>query len=229
MITVVMTTYVPEGGEARILYAHQALEGLLNNLGCSQHKLRLHVADDGSRDQEFILDLMERAANEWGTESSSSTVHRKGIGGSLNAALAPLAERDLWLYTTDDWVLEQPLNLDKAVALIEEREYKCVRLCPVHPNLLCITRFEQSIGWWLECFPAHGGYVFGTRPFLASMEMVKQYGPFPEQLDAYETERIFAERVAAVGSMHEFAIDVQYGLEGPWKHIGEYEVGRIQP
>lgn len=225
MITIIMTTYVPseEGGHVRGEYAAVAARALRQNL-VSREPLNLHVADDGSERVDWVAGILDSWPN-----ATMTSVPRRGIGGSLNEALKHVRPSDKWFYTTDDWVLTAPLSLDRAATLIEHYGYAYVRLAPIHPNLRCRTRFEQPIGWWLDIDPAEG-YAFATRPFLASTRFYNHYGPFVEGVDAYVTERDYSDRVNAGqrGNL-KLAMDAQYGLEGPWEHIGEYEVGRIIP
>lgn len=206
MVTVVMTTYNPESGAPRYDYAARCLMWLKANLLASEHR-EFVLTDDGSPDCGALWSL--------GADRVVVGPHN-GIGSSLNRALDGL--QGPWMYTTDDWLLKEPLDLELPLWLLEE--YDLVRLGPIHPNLRCTTKFTANHGWWLEVDPSHGGFAFATRPFLARQELVEQVGLFDEGLDAYETERLYAERcmwahirVAAVN------------LAGPWEHIGEYEVG----
>lgn len=219
-ISVVMTTYNPKGSP-RGKYAQEALDSLIQHL--DYDCLRLIVADDGSEDTEFISALLNKASIFWpGQEHISTNSQRKGVGASINRALDRV--EGLWLYTTDDWILTQRLSLASPVSLVSE--YDIVRLGPIHPNLQCYTRFNQSRGWWLEIIPGYGGYAFATRPFLATKGYYNRVGKFPEGLNAYETERIYAERTKALGARIAYT-DVS--MSGPWKHIGDFEVGTINP
>lgn len=227
-ITVVMTTYAPAGvvGAARRVYAWRTARALARHLR-TPLPLRLHLADDGSEDPSYLSDILAVANEAWQTDGAITNAERRGIGGSLNLALQHMHD-PYWLYVTDDWVLTEPLDLSPAVMLLERcPHYGMVRLGPTHPNLSCITRFSVDLGWWLDIDPAPGGFAFATRPFLAHRRFTDCYGPFPENMDAYETERLYAERIArwpGIGSGI-----VQLGtipLAGPWEHIGAVEVGK---
>lgn len=81
----------------------------------------------------------------------------------------------------------------------------------------------SQIGWWLD-ISTETGYAFATRPFLATKDLWKKIGPFDEGLNAYETERLYAERIAH-RRVVQIASDGEISLAGPWEHIGEVEVG----
>lgn len=226
MITVVMTTYFPEGevGQARFGYAHQVLNSLMLNLKCDRG-FNLHISDDGSSltRSTDILYLMNLAKAYWESMSTISDSNHQGIGASLNKALDCVD--NLWMYTTDDWLLTNKLNLDGPVALLENRDYDLVRLGPIHPDLECMSRFDQNIGWWLDLHQHYGGFAFATRPFIAKKSMFDKLGPFDELANSYETERLYAERVAK--STAKLAYWGGVDLAGPWQHLSEpkYDVG----
>ena len=220
MITVVMTTYFSEEVPQRADYAIASLGSLIQYLK-AEEGIRLHIADD-SEGLEDAREVLQYLANNtgWPGTTYSNSKHN-GIGTSLNLAMQSVD--DLWMYTTDDWVLQAELNLDGPVKLLKQQGYQLVRLGPVHPDLQCVTRFNQSIGWWLDLQPQYGGFAFATRPFLATKEFYARVGPFDEMLNSYETERLYAERVARSNSKLAYwgAVD----LAGPWEHIGIESVG----
>lgn len=225
MITVVMTTYWPDNemGHQRVNYAKQSLAGLLRYLTCDVDTLKLHIADDGSpwtlRQREFNK-MLGDANVAWGDSTLTNIAH-KGIGSSLNEALSCV--EDMWFYTTDDWLLTAKLNLDGPVKLLTSGGYDLVRLGPIHPNLTCVTRFDQSIGWWLDIHQHYGGFAFATRPFIATKGFYDKVGPFDEMLNSYETERLYAERVAR--STSKLAYWGGVDLAGPFVHLGTESIG----
>lgn len=221
MITVVMTTYFPDGevGLARLNYAKQTLKSLIKNLQC-ELALRLHIADDSELGSPLAGELLASLGQQFAVVTYKNSDHQ-GIGASLNLAIT--SADDIWMYTTDDWLLTGKLNLDGPVALLETRDYDLVRLGPIHPNLECVSRFDQNIGWWLDIHQHYGGFAFATRPFIAKRAMFEKIGPFDECTNSYETERLYAERVSK--STARLAYWGGVDLAGPWEHIGDVNVG----
>jgi hypothetical protein len=226
MLTIVMSTYFPQGngGESRAQGAVKCLEAFMARLSAPE-EIRLCIADDGSHYIDYIDKLLIMAEAHWHTPSLYTSVNRRGIGGSLNKALEAIPAHDHIMYTTDDWLLLKYFTVKQAIQLLQEG-YDYVRIGPTHPNLNCITRFNTTIGWWLHIVPGYG-YCFGTRPFIAKRRFFDIVGPFDEDLNAYETERLYTERVNRVRVPIALAQMGTITLEGPWKHIGVYEVGTI--
>lgn len=226
MLTIVMTTYFPEGkgGESRAQGAVKCLDNLMAYLRAPED-IRLCVADDGSSQIDVIDQLLLSAEDNWHTHSLYTTSDRRGIGGSLNEALDTVPFKDHIFYTTDDWLLTQVLDTLPAIQLLKDT-YDYVRIGPTHPNLNCITRFSTTIGWWLDIAPGYG-YCFATRPFIARRRFFDIVGPFDEELNAYETERLYTERVNRIRVPLALAQVGSISLAGPWEHIGTFEVGTI--
>lgn len=220
-LTIVMTTYVPEGviGDARSRYATEVFHALHKRLYYSDGPIILVIADDGSPELDYAHIVANLAReNHWGA-TVTSTAHI-GIGGSLNHAMRIV--EDLWMYISDDWLLTQPLLINDAVKLIESEGYDLVRLLPIHPNLRCTTKFNEEYGWWLD-IEVPSPYAFATRPFIATKQFYERIGPFRENTDAYETERDYAERVNQAGAKIAAKVD----LHGQWCHVGLLESGKI--
>lgn len=235
-VRVVITTYCPSDGHPRGEYLASVLNSLRRRLESSE-PIRYVIANDGNPCDPHI-ECCPTAKYEDVTVVGGGRV---GIGGSLNRAIgSTVLPDDLWLYTTDDWLLIDRLDLTQAIKLIRQPEkvstvYDYVRLGPPHPNIWCMTKFHADIGWWLQLSAMNGGFVFATRPFLATRSFYDKIGPFKEQCDAYECERDYADRVntyankAPRGMFLGMAEVVQSNLEGPWVHVGEVEVGRTYP
>lgn len=222
LTTVIMTTYIPEGdGAQRYVYACKCLSALKSYL-YGADVLHLHIADDGSPRQDLVNKLVQRGTDMCGKCSVTISKHN-GIGASLNLALSTIKDDDLWLYTTDDWQLLCSLNLEQSISLITDFDYDIVRLGPIHPNLSCKTMFNEKVGWWLDIDHRYG-YAFATRPFIATKKFYNKIGPFDEGLNAYETERLYTERVAKERYIKIAQVGI-ISLAGPWQHIGEFEVG----
>lgn len=228
MLTIVMTTYFPRssGGEARAQGAARCLKAFIDHL-ISPVDIRLCISDDGSYYIEHIDHLLLTAEQTWHTHSLYTNAARHGIGASLNRAIAAIPPTDYIMYTTDDWLLTANLDITQAIQLLEDN-YDLVRLGPIHPNLRCETKFNTSRGWWLHIHPGYG-YCFATRPFIAKPRLFDVIGPFNEDMNAYETERYYTERVNSSNTPISIAQIGTISLAGPWEHIGEFEVGTINP
>lgn len=233
-IFVIMTTYFPEGiaGKKRGAIAVNTAVSWATNLHADGRDIQLMVSDDGSDpEHEKFLDLIVRAWKRRGLTATIERSDRKGVGGSLNERLAYLQKTHpeaFWIYTTDDWALEKPLDLQPALRLMDSIGYDIVRLLPLHPNLKCQTRFYEPIGWWLDIDVKYGGFAFATRPFLARVGLTQKYGKFTPKVNAYVTEQDFAKKLNAADVKIAALVD----LHGPWRHLGddpEVEVGTIEP
>lgn len=230
-IHVLVTGYVPDGGDAthpRAKYAIAAIRSLFKHLKSSE-RIQLLYANDGPITQPHCAEIIRIVHAETTWAISISTGPRQGIGGSLNRAMAYVETDDLWMYTTDDWVLTEDYDLSKAAWLVRNRNYDYVRLGPPHPNIHAIIRFEQGLGFWLQLQPQHGGYTFATRPFVASRAFYTEVGLFRADCDAYVCERDYSDRVAELEGSLRLGEVVHSTLEGPWEHIGELEVGNSYP
>ena len=224
MVDVIVTTYFTKEVPQREEYARQAVKSLYDNLSCDEDQtLHMIIADDSqSVDDGCAAELVNNTQSGW-RGSTYTNSHHRGIGASLNTAMKHVpVVNGKWMYTTDDWVLTHPLNLSKPCRLLD-KGYDLVRLGPVHPNLRCTTRFEQGVGWWLDLDAHYGGFAFSTRPFVATREFYDKVGPFDELLNSYETERLYAERVAH--STCKLAYWGGVSLDGPWYHVGIECVG----
>lgn len=222
-----MTCYAPV--EERAMYAQRVAQSLADYLRADE-PIALHVADDGSP-EPYCADLVAYAdaIRDFGhfDHVSYSVSPRMGIGGSLNLAMQHIADDELFFYITDDWELTNYIDLSVPARLIRDLNYDYVRVGPIHPNLVCATRYEQGYDFWLELQPQYGGFCFATRPFLARKRFYDVVGPFEEYLDAYDTERLYAEKVKQEYSQVKLA---HVGdLTGCFQHIGKFPVGKIQP
>lgn len=214
MIDVIMTTYIPNDdiGRVRAGYAIRSAEALQKHLKFSG-ELRYIISNDGAGN--VIADAIKNNIPHHVFLSGK----RNGIGSSLNRAITEVD--NVWMYTTDDWVPTKDIDLDKAYKLIIERNWDYVKLGPLHPNILCHVKFDNDIGWFLQL---HGeGFVFATRPFLATKRFYNIVGPFDEGLNSYETERLYNER--ALKCAISWAALLSDGEE--WNHIGDVGVGTL--
>lgn len=228
MINVVMTTYFPDDpvGNTRVECAKRVVESMLKGIVCDE-PICLLIADDGSPETRAVAihEMIRQADDYWETMSKFTNAHRGGIGRSLNAALQKVDNDSLWMYNTDDWRLDDTLDLTGPIKLLRYRNYDLVRLGPIHPDLRCMTRFDSSIGWWLDIDQQYGGFAFATRPFIATKAFYTKVGPFDERLNSYETERLYAERVARTTVKLAYWGGVD--LSGPFTHLGVESIGAL--
>lgn len=234
MLDIIMSCYFPEGevGRERAKYAAQSIAYLGSNLRCSE-PVRLILAHDGPPNNRMDDVLRSNMWNElYGSVSVTYMSEHLGIGASLNNALSAL-NPDVWMYTTDDFLLTRPLNLDKPVDLIR-MGYDYVRLGPLHPDVYCKIKFNTEVGWFLELDAQQGGYVVATRPFLmtkrytnALANAMNSQDPFVEGETSYEVEKVL-NRCGTFIDLHtdmRLAALLSDGTE--WEHIGAIEVGHL--
>lgn len=225
-IKVVMTTYLPTPDSKRGDYAVKAARSLKQYLRAPE-PIEYVIANDGPHTDPHMARLQALLG-----DYAAAYGPRVGIGGSLNRALNTFVQaQDIWLYTTDDWVLTQEYDLTQAVKLIRECDYNYVRLGPPHPDTCALVKFRVGVGWWLELNPEGPGFVFATRPFLATRYFYETVGAFNENCDSYVCERNYSDRVFMVGHnlKHDMAEVVSGSLEGPWEHVGVENVGERYP
>lgn len=227
MIVLIMTTFAPAGGKRHEL-ALKSLKSLTWHLA-SIDDIRLHVADDGSEPQayDYISELLYHADSYFCNKSTFSNSRRQGIGASLNLAMQSVGPDDYWMYTTDDWFLNEDLSLRVPLALLS-RGYDYVRLGPIHSGLACVTRFANDLEYWLELLPLAGGFCFATRPFIANRRFYDVVGPFDEGVNVYQCEQLYAERVKSFHTQVKLAYAGAMDETGRWRHIGDdHQVGHL--
>lgn len=214
-VTIVMTTYFPPGpdGEKRRKVAQQALDSWGKFLLGAD--ILLHVADDGT--ENFQSDFK----SSW--EISYSSQGRHGVGASLNQGFWLAFKRSPFvLYLVDDWELTTPFDLDPWIRLLEEDEsIGVVRFGPPHPHLTG-TVVHNDFGWHLRLDRHH--YAFSHRPALYHHRMLKAYGKFPEDCNAYDCERLYNEIFCSRQGPN-----VVYALPYPWQHLESVELAGITP
>jgi len=233
-LTVVMTTWAPTGPEG-----YQRATNARMTLNSWQHRLvyegplYLHIADDGSMLPEYPASIVDYPGNF--LETTYSRQERHGVGASLNAGFRQAHDLrgGLVLYAVDDWLLLEALDVTPwARLLVERAEIGMVRLGPPHPDLTgrieALTSEWQ--GWGLRLDRHH--YAFGHRPALYHQRMRDVYGPFAEDVNAYECERLYAERFALAarfGPDGPYNPGIVLALPHPWLHVTGPEFAGIEP
>lgn len=198
-IALVMTTYYPEGeiGATRFENAKRVVKSLNQNL-IPNDLCTLIVSDDSETELGRLHS--QELLHFYKNKSLSVIGPNAGVGASINRALAFLnkwyTKEYAWIYMPDDLMLIKPFDLTQAVKLLNPSiGYDFVRLDLPHPNLLCKTKFQQNIGWWLD-LDLRCEYSFATRPTLISSKFTERIGPFKEFASSYEVELDYSHRVS---------------------------------
>lgn len=250
VITIVMTTWAPEGeeGEKRIAAVKQSLESWIQHLKY-EGPLALHVADDGSRCGDYGTSIDSPPAIWWPGERSFSRQERRGVGASLNAGLLAAFERsNLALYVADDWSLHCDLDLTEWASLLNHEDIGLVRFGPAHPNCFgrieffpsvtvpvdhdgfCLRLVPQVVG---EGSPAEGASgagrkansnSFAHRPALYHRRFIERWGRFDEDVDAYACEWYYNQRWSCGGGT-----DIVLALPYEWIHIPSNRLTLVNP
>ena len=225
MIVIVCTTYFPPGemGERRVSESMRTVDSWQRHLQY-EGDLRLHVADDGSD-----AELLKRFLGGISWDATVTMQRRMGVGASLNAGMAhAFAQRALALYAVDDWTVRADFDLTPWARLLlaspedERRPVGMVRLGPPHPWITGQVETFRD-GWGMRLDRHH--YAFGHRPALYHHRMIDHYGWFAERVNAYECERMYAERFAALTD----GPDIILALPSPWDHDSTVELADIEP
>lgn len=222
-ITVVLSTWAPEGdtGELRMISAKKAVDSY-NQFLHYEGELRLHFADDGSQQNGYPQSYLPFHHTRFGAPTFTRQ-ERRGVGASINAGFEKaFAEGGLAMYQQDDWALTAPLDLTPWVDLVQAHKYiGMMRLGPPHPWLTGEIIHDLR-GWFMKLDKHH--YAYGMRPALYWPSFIEAYGPFAEGVNAFECERMYAERFCEIPGP-----DIAYALPYPWEHVGRVEVGDVVP
>ncbi len=225
LVTIVMTTYFPPepDGNNRFGASLQALRSWQTNLLPLDAWLHLHIADDGSNKDQYL----ESLKGEWYRNTftpTTSVQERHGVGASLNAGFKQaFQEGDFALYMVDDWQLKYQCDLEPWIQLMkEDPSIGMVRLGPPHPDLTGVVTHDND-RWYIR-LDRHN-FAFGFRPALFHKRMFEQYGPFDEDVNSLEAERLYSERFNASGE----AADIIYALPYPFDHIYGVELSALNP
>lgn len=243
-ITMVMSTWVPEGPEAdvRIGATRRAMQSWYSRLKYDG-ELRLHVSDDGSIHPYWGAGVDSPPASWSPWPVTFSRQNACGVGASINAgfrqafSVSPLA-----MYLADDWELFQDFDLREWSDLLMSREdFGMVNFGPPNPNVLGKVEWMPKAGdLWLDgTADAHNfsyflhfisgngrstGYAFAHRPGLYHERFINRWGWFDEDGGAVWCERQYNERwFAGRGD------DIVMPLYETWRHIPGTEFGLVHP
>lgn len=225
-ITIVVTIWMPAGpiGEMRARSTLKTLESWRANLKYDG-KLRLHFADDGSQFKDFGQSLDTRPCVWWDKgEVAFSRAERRGVGASLNRGFREgFQYGEIVAYFVDDWALSEPIDLTPwAKLMILHPEVGMVRLGPPHPDLTGIVKMYYP-GWGL-LLDRHN-FAFAFRPALYHRRFYEAYGLFREDVNSYIAEQHYNDEVFC----RRKGPEIVYALPYPWYHVGDAEVGYIDP
>lgn len=223
-ITIITTTWAPKGevGDRRGATARICITSWFLYLRY-EGQVRLHVADDGSDNEEFYGPEAFLPYRLPQNEVSFSRQMRQGVGASLNAGIgAAMKNSPLLAYIVDDWRLMAPLDLTPWARLLLEEEYLgAIRLGPPHPDLTGIIRHFH--GTWAMVLDRHH-FAFSHRPTLFHERFFQAYGLQEEGINAMECEQRYNEMFVGTPGP-----EIAYAISYPWDHIGQDELGDIRP
>lgn len=194
------------------------------NLRYTGGPLRLHIADDGTRDEDQP-DWEALSVASGLPIASTSSQARKGVGASLNNGfMSAFVASPLALYAVDDWALDAPLDLDPWVELLmSDDSLGMVRLGPPHPWIGgTVEMFSQ--GWFLRLDRHHYGYAFRPALHHSRLYLPEGIGLLDEGVSSLECERLANERWC-----NNTTVGIAYALPYPWRHIYTEELSAIVP
>jgi hypothetical protein len=123
----------------------------------------------------------------------------------------------------DDWKLNAPFDLRPWIKLLnEDPRLGMIRFGPPHPDLTG-TFVHDNDRWYVRLNRHH--FAFGFRPALFHRRMLEDYGPFDEDCNAYDAERLYSERF----NQNHGGPDIAYALPYPFEHIYGVELAGINP
>ena len=221
-IAVVVTTYFPDSpvGVSRLKSTLRAVESWARFLTCEHSALSLIFVNScgvSPYQSEFEKFTRGGISVRWFSQNGG------GVGASLNLGFKEAFKTtSLALYAADDWALTAPLDLTPWSRLLQrEANVGMVRLGPPHADLTGKVQMFAE-GWGLLLDRHH--YSFGHRPALYHRRMLEAYGPFTEKINALECERLYNESFCRTAGP-----EIVLALPHPWEHVGETEVGDLEP
>lgn len=226
-IHIVASTWFPPGpvGVARAASTMKAIESWNQRLMYKGNMI-LHIADDGTPGDRFREFLNEVTKHNFRFEKVIYTTgNRKGIGASLNRGCHMAFEQNAQVFfAQDDWALTAQIDLTPWAELLEVERSLCImRLGPPHPWLTGRIEFHPPQGWFMRLDKHH--YVYGMRPALYHARMF-YYREFMEGVSAMECERLYNENICKIMGG---GPSIGLALPDPWAHVGDAEIGDIQP
>lgn len=200
----------------------------------SGNPIILHIADDGSDDQDAIIRQANHEASTgyWKRVTMSNT-ERRGYGASYNEATRwTHSEADILLPLEDDWELLREFHPDQMIAALEESdgEYDCIRLGYIGFTQELRAKFVRLYGQnYLHLLPeSPEPHVFSGGPRIETRARQRRVGLWPEGLQAGQTEFAVAHRPAARERVL-WPIDLVRPYGDLFGHFGAISVNNIEP
>lgn len=186
MIAIVLFTHAnpPERAE----YARRCFNSLKKLK--ADEDFWLHIADDGSP-QEFRDEIIEKARNIYGKNTSISDSEGRGYGASYNVA-SQLTHQigDIILPLEDDWEVVREFNLDVFAKVLRAGHFSCIRMGYIgYTDTLrgTFTYYENHHFLALD-EDSPEKHVFAGGPRLETVRFQRSVGLWPEGLNAGQTE-----------------------------------------
>lgn len=242
---------------AVVLYTYDRLSTAQQTLAALCAYLRydgplvLHIADDGSPDlldddsedtTPYVEALRQFAEGAMlGTsEVQTSLSVRMGYGGSYNAASQIThTYADVLLPLEDDWELSRPFDITPLVRALEDPRVNCIRLGYIgytqalRGEIIDVTIEGDHLGKFLLFDPeSPERHVFAGHPRLETRAFQKAIGPWPERIQAGQTEFDVSGRPAAREGVVwplDLGIPGSQRQDSLFRHIGADGKGEIDP
>lgn len=216
----------------RMDYAERTLRTTLERIWLGEeHRLSVHIADDGSPDG-YAERLMEIAQNfPRVTRLGWTNSRRRGYGGNYNDATHDIHDwADMVLPLEDDWELTRPFNLDPVIeALATEPAFGCIRMGYIGYTQALRGEFRSAAGrQWLLLDPdSPEPHVFSGHPRLETVAWERRLGLWPEGIPAGATEFAVAHlRPAREGVV--WPVDMIRPCGDAWAHIGTIKARDVE-
>ena len=219
VVCILLTTYL------RTDYAIKTIQALKQNLQWPQ--LRWVISDDGSP-VEHVLALQAEIGPNYNLDIFNS--ERKGVGYGMNACLQTIFDTtDLVMIMEDDWVLNNPLDLQPYVNLLmNHQEYGMIRMGYISPGFTAVLISEEGkLFWRLEQNGVQ--YRYSGHPSLRHKRFHEQYGYYDEGLTPGWTELSMDGKVSAVANGPHIVYPAECGAWGFFGHIGTVSMKDMQP
>lgn len=206
-------------------YAERTLRSTLDNVSYDG-PLSVHIADDGTEDDNYIPRLKEIAGGyEFVRGVGSSNSLRGGYGANYNAAMQSVHQWSRYvLPLEDDWELRGHLDLTELARMLDQDEaFGCIRLGYIGFTQELRGQFvyhEAMHKMYLLFDPTTPEpHVFAGHPRLETVEWERAVGPWPEGRDPGDTEFMVAHRKAARRGVL-WPLDLVKPSGGLFCHIG---------